>query len=232
MSKALLNAVGTIPLQLVSALAECLPLRRTLPLPESLIAATSPEGQRLLQHAESTASHAVLARTFEAESRRNFCGVASSVVVLNALGRRVTQDGFFTAAANRVRSREQVMTDGIALAELGRLLAAHGADVRVWPGEALEVKRLRRLIAGNLGRPGDFLLVNYHRQALGQAGTGHISPLAAYNRHADRVLVLDTAARKYPATWVRVPDLRRGIRTVDATSGRMRGIIEVRASNE
>jgi hypothetical protein len=46
------------------------------------------------------------------------------------------------------------------------------------------------------------MLVNYERAALGQAKTGHISPIAAYNAKADRLLVLDVATYKYPPVWV------------------------------
>lgn len=66
----------------------------------------------------------------------------------------------------------------------------------------------------------------YQRELLGQDRVGHISPLAAYDR--DKVLILDTAAHKYPPTWAPVERLFAAMQTVDGSSGKMRGYVEVR----
>jgi len=70
--------------------------------------------------------------------------------------------------------------------------------------------------------------VNYDRKALGQAGGGHISPVAAYHAPTDRVLILDVARYRYPSVWVPLADLWEAIRTTDSTSGRSRGVVVVR----
>ena len=54
----------------------------------------------------------------------------------------------------------------------------------------------RREAAQALSRPGDYVLVNYDRKALGQAGPGHISPLGAYDAKTDRFLILDVSSYK------------------------------------
>ena len=69
------------------------------------------------------------------------------------------------------------------------------------------------------------LLVNFSRMVFGQTGTGHFSPVAAYNRSKDSALVLDTARFKYPAFWVSAEELWRSCETMDRDTGRARGVI-------
>ena len=73
----------------------------------------------------------------------------------------------------------------------------------------------------------DFLIVNYNRQTLHQQGTGHISPVAAYNAESNRFLILDVAAYKYPSTWVSATELWDAMNTVDSSSGESRGFLLV-----
>ena len=63
--------------------------------------------------------------------------------------------------------------------------------------------------------------------SLGQGETGHISPVAAYDRQTDSLLIMDTASNKYPPTWVPLELLVKAMRTVDSASGRMRGYVEI-----
>eukprot|EP00450_Noctiluca_scintillans_P035918 CAMPEP_0194550910 /NCGR_PEP_ID=MMETSP0253-20130528/95953_1 /TAXON_ID=2966 /ORGANISM="Noctiluca scintillans" /LENGTH=483 /DNA_ID=CAMNT_0039398361 /DNA_START=1 /DNA_END=1449 /DNA_ORIENTATION=+ len=65
--------------------------------------------------------------------------------------------------------------------------------------------------------------VSYTRQALGQAGDGHYSPIGAYNKRRSMVLVLDTARFKYPPHWLLVSDLWRAMRATNEQTGRSRG---------
>ena len=48
------------------------------------------------------------------------------------------------------------------------------------------------------------MLVNFSRPSLGQTGSGHFSPIAAWHPASDMALVLDTARFKYPAFWAPV----------------------------
>jgi hypothetical protein len=47
---------------------------------------------------------------------------------------------------------------------------------------------------------------------------GHISPLAAYDTKADRLLILDFARHKYPPVWVTTSDLFRAMNTSDSSN--------------
>jgi hypothetical protein len=74
---------------------------------------------------------------------------------------------------------------------------------------------------------GDRLVVNYQRSAIAQQGSGHISPIAAYDSRSDRVLILDVARYRYPAVWVESEALWRAMGTVDKASGQSRGLLSL-----
>ncbi|MCP9820767.1 phytochelatin synthase family protein [Synechococcus sp. Cruz-9H2] len=227
-----LALVALPPLLLPRALAQ--PAAATIPLPE-------PRGQSLLLQSVDRADYGPLAEQFLTQANLAYCGVASMVMVLNSLAvpapaaagfgsyRFWTQENVFEAAATRaVLSPELVARQGMTLQELGALLASHGVQARAIHGDRLSLAQFRLLVRSNLARADDRLLVNYLRPSLGQAGGGHISPLAAYHTATDRVLILDVARYRYPSVWVPLGDLWQAIRTTDSSSGRSRGVVVVR----
>lgn len=207
------------------------PLERQ-PLPARLVALDSPAGQALLAGSEAIADYDDLQANFVAQSRKSYCGVASAVVALNALHASRTpfdQRTVFDAPSVPVRSLK-VSFIGMSLREFGELLQAHGARVRVVRASATDVDAFRREVRANLAREGDYLLVNYARERLGQAPSGHISPIAAYHAGSDRLLVLDVAANRYPPAWVRLPDMWEAMRApLSAKTPVSRGFVVVQA---
>ncbi len=208
------------------------PARQILPLPPELIALDTPEGQALLTGALS-ADLAPLTAHFVAQETGSFCGVASGIAVLGALGQPagqpLNQTSFFEGPAGAVRGRYAVMFGGMALEQLAALLEVNGLDAEPIFASDLDLDGLRALLRDNLGREGDALIANFYRPTLGEEGGGHHSPIAAYNLNADRVLVLDTAAYKYPPTWVPAASLLAAMQTPDEASGRSRGLVVARA---
>lgn len=224
--------IVAVPLLLLAALLlfawnAAVPRMDLQPLPTDLVDLGTNAGQTLLAEAEDASDYPILAAHFQSQWLKSYCGVASSVAVLTAMGAEVTQAGFFTAEAQSVRPRWRVVVAGMALDELGGLLDAHGASVSVRHADAFDAETFREVVARNLSRPGDYLIVNYDREILGQEGAGHISPLAAYDGETDMVLVMDTAAYRYPQTWVPLDRLYDAMATKDSGSDRMRGYVEV-----
>jgi hypothetical protein len=211
-----------------------------LPVPQQLIAGDSATGQKLFVGSGYTADYDALMAHFVAQTRPAFCGVASSVVVLNSLpagpvmkgipAEQLTQQSFFDDATSKVRNEWRVTFGGMTLAQLRDLLNAHGANATATYASDTTLDAFRELAKTNLATPGDYLLVNYQRGALGQRPTGHISPLAAYNAENDRFLILDVAAYKYPPVWVKAEDLWSGINAIDPSTGRTRGFVVVKAA--
>ena len=207
--------------------------------PAPLIPLTATAGQALLlQPSTLRADYAPLAQWFETQANLAYCGVASSVMVLNSLAlpapaaagygpyRFWTQTNLFAAPASaRFVRPERVARQGMDLEQLDGLLASQGLGVQRFYGDGLSLAQFRLLLRRNLADPADRILANYDRRALGQAGGGHISPLAAYDPRSDRVLILDVARYRYPAAWVAAPDLWRAVRSLDRSSGRSRGLL-------
>lgn len=203
------------------------PKHEPLSLPDGLIAASDSIGVRLLRDADAKADYVQLSEHFESQELRSFCGVASSVAVLNSLGRDLDQSTFFDLEANELKSRLGVILSGMTLADLASFLMAHNTTAKVQHADSVSIEELRKIVRENLQNPDDFLLVNYQREVLGQRRVGHISPVAAYDDESDRVLILDTAAYNYPPTWVPLTRLYAAMNTTDPSSGKARGLVEV-----
>lgn len=206
------------------------------PLPATLVALDSTEGQRLLDEADAKADLVPLLEQYLTQSAGNFCGVASGVMVLNAMqvpapnakewgAQHYTQDNFWNDCAKGVLS--PTLMPGMTVDQLGDLLQCHPASAHVVHAADTSLEDFRALALKNLSTQGDFLIVNYDRAGVGQESMGHISPLGAYNAKADKVLLLDVARYKYPPVWADVPALFAAMQTNDFVSAKTRGFVSV-----
>ena len=202
-----------------------------LPLPTHLIPVDSLQGQEVLAKSSFVSDYSLLTKSFVRQARRAFCGVATSVAILNALypnQKKIDQSTFFTEETQQVRTSFQVTFGGMTLEELRGLLKSHGAHVRAVHASTTDIDTFRNLAKENLNNPSDFIIVNYQRAQLGQVKSGHISPLAAYHAASDRFLILDVAAHRYPPVWVSTAALWAAMNTIDNTSQQSRGFIIVK----
>lgn len=110
---------------------------------------------------------------------------------------------------------------GYQLRQFDALLRAHDVATRlVVVDEAMPDATIRRELVDNLRRGGDFVVVNYRRREVGQAGGGHISPLGAYDDETDSVLVLDVNPASAGWVWMPVTTLIKGMRSFDTVENR------------
>jgi hypothetical protein len=77
---------------------------------------------------------------------------------------------------------------------------------------------------------GPFVVAAYAREALGQTGVGHYSPIGGYHKEQDMVLLLDVARFKYPPHWVSVKDLHKAMMRIDDATGLPRGYVTINKS--
>ncbi|MCL1636116.1 phytochelatin synthase family protein [Luteimonas sp. SX5] len=239
MKRSLAVVLGAVPLLLLLAAGGVgwnryfrTPSVDRLPIPEQLVSIQSPSGRKLVAQSGYAADYDSLAANFVAQMRGSFCGVASSVVVINAMrdeDDHIDQSTFFTEAVEEIASSWRVSVSGMSLNQLGRALRAHGADATVVYASDTDLEAFRRIARKNLRATGDFLLVNYQRAELGQTEGGHISPIAAYDHETDRFLILDVAAHKYPSVWVPATLLWDAMNApLNPSSQRTRGFLIVR----
>jgi Phytochelatin synthase len=212
-------------------------LAQTLPLPGSLIDLRSDQGEQLLHDSDALVN-------FITQKAQTFCGVASSVMVLNALQlpapavpeydpyHTFTQDNFLTDKTEAILPREVLVKQGMTLDQLGGLLATQPVAVEVHHAADTTVDAFRSTARDYLGSEGRFVIINYLRKAIGQEKGGHISPLAAYDAETDRFLILDVSRYKYPPIWVTAPALFDAMNTTDSDNqNRTRGYVLVRRAD-
>lgn len=197
------------------------------PLPESAVPFHTPASSALLQQAGSVDVDP-LVRSWQRQETGSWCGVASSVTVLNARGASLTQSGFFTPEATAVRSWLATVTGGMPLRDLEGMVEAHGAEAEVTHASEASLEAFRAELQRNTHTAGDYLIVNYDRKVLGQSGGGHISPVGAVSADGSQVLILDTASYKYPFHWVATEALFDAMNTPDSETAQSRGWVVVR----
>ncbi|MEO6410577.1 MAG: phytochelatin synthase family protein [Burkholderiaceae bacterium] len=110
---------------------------------------------------------------------------------------------------------------GYQLRQFDELLRANGlATQLVVVDERRTDAAIRFELVANLARPGDYVIVNYRREAVGQKGGGHISPLGAYDAPSDSFLVLDVNPAAAGWMWIPAATLIKGMRTFDTVENR------------
>jgi glutathione gamma-glutamylcysteinyltransferase len=203
------------------------------PLPKMLVAFASDEGRALFREALGEGhleGFFALAEQFHTQADPAFCGLASLVVVLNALGidpgrlwkgpwRWYSEELLDCCAPlDRVRQR------GVSLDELACLARCNGAGVRVTRADEQGPAELRASVReACASSKGSIAVVSYAREDLGQTGEGHFSPVGGYHAARDLVLLLDVARFKYPPHWVPLELLYRATQRADPATGRPRG---------
>lgn len=203
----------------------------------------TPDSDKWLASAEK-GDFLPLMSQFVSEYQATFCGIASSVMALNALDIKRPlapkwypyyywdQDNIFTEEVlKQVKPVSGVDAGGITLAQLETLLNLSGAKAEKTFAQDTDVDAFRTAARAALNDPDAILIVNFARDVFGQAGLdggGHISPIAAYNEEADRFLVLDVARYKYLPSWATAETLYAAMNTTDTSSNKSRGFVVVR----
>ena len=176
------TVVGLLAAGVVPAASE------TLPLPDTLVALQSEEGEALLFGAEARADYVPLSLYFVTQQNPAYCGPATIAMVLNALDIArppsdmtiglglFDQDNIFDARAEAAKPHAEVMRNGMTLDDLGAILAAYDLNVQVRHAGDSSLDEFRKTAVAEVGSAGRFVLVNYLRAGIGQEKGGHISP--------------------------------------------------------
>jgi len=143
---------------------------------------------------------------------------------------RYTQDNVITSGA---KTRAQVLGEpmlingaskrdfGYQLRQFEQMLRANGLSTQaVVVDDRKPESEVRADLVANLSHAGDYVVVNYRREAVGQSGGGHISPLGAYDAASDSFLVLDVNPAAAGWVWMPLATLVKGMRTFDTVENR------------
>jgi hypothetical protein len=231
-----LFSVAALVLALFASTAQA----ETLPLPQNLVGAATDAGEALLVGAEAREAYFPLANNFLTQKNQAFCGVASIVMVLNAMQlqapavpefdpyRTFTQDNVLDIRTETVLPVATIMKQGMTLDQIGFILTSKDVGAEVHHAAESNLESFRELARKHLATPDQFVIVNYLRKAINQEKGGHISPLAAYDQETDRFLILDVARYKYPPVWVTAAELFGAMNTQDSDNeNKTRGFVLV-----
>jgi hypothetical protein len=210
----------------------------TLQLPPSLIGLGSDAGRQLFFQSAAREAYWPLSMQFVTQKNQAYCGVATMVMVLNALGvaapatpgiepfTTFTQDNVLNEKTELVLLQSVLVKKGMTLDQFGSLMQTHGVRTEVIHAARSAVDQFRTSAVKYLSAPRHHVVVNYLRRAIGQEKGGHISPLAAYDAKTDRFLILDVSRYKYSPVWVKTEDLFAAMNTVDDDNdGQTRGFV-------
>lgn len=211
-------------------------------LPPSLIALSSPVGKSLLVNSissRSAESYFPLVEQFLTQSDPAYCGLTTLAMVLNALSidPEVQWKGIWRWFDEELLiknscflDRKMVKEDGIIMEEFSALGHCHGADIEIKRTSEHSIDSLRTDIINVVQSTQTFLVASFHRGVLNQTGSGHFSPIAAYDRDKDLALVLDVARFKYTPYWVSIHTLHKAMSSLDTATSLPRGWFLVSAS--
>uniref|UniRef100_A0A914CT75 glutathione gamma-glutamylcysteinyltransferase n=1 Tax=Acrobeloides nanus TaxID=290746 RepID=A0A914CT75_9BILA len=72
---------------------------------------------------------------------------------------------------------------------------------------------------------GVFVMANYRRQSIGVGASPHMSPIGAYHKDSDMLMILDTNSKYYESAWVPLHLMFDAIKTIDHHANKSRGIL-------
>lgn len=218
----------------------CTAYAKDLELPQNLIAYNSAKGVELFNSSNVKQDYWKLSQYFVTQKNLSYCGIASTVMVLNSLGVQppidgkyapyslFTQNNIFTQKVLEKFKPNDIIFHGMTLAQVGRLFKLYGLNVSVIYPTSINFKQFNALIVNALKQPNEYVVVNFCREQIKEKGCGHFSPLAAYNKSTDRFLLMDVSRYKYPPVWVKARDLWLAVNTRDNASHKDRGILIVK----
>jgi glutathione gamma-glutamylcysteinyltransferase len=223
-------------------------------LPSNLIQFSSKEGKKLFTKSlvsDMANAYFPLSEQFLSQSDPAYCGVATLIMILNAMGidPKIVWKGAWRWFGSEEMilekcciNPERVKRAGILMEEFCSLAECQGLRVDLKrpcaPSQGDELNPCHTMYdfrkdvinatknppsSGDNGAEGAFLVVAYSRSSLGQTGSGHFSPVAAYSKETDKCLILDVARFKYPPYWVSIEELYEAMRPEDVVTHKSRG---------
>ena len=116
---------------------------------------------------------------------------------------------------------KQVTDFGYQIRQLDEMLRANGVTTKltIVDGDKLD-EDIRTELVENLQRRGDYVIIAFLREAVGERGGPHVSPLGAYDAESDSFLVLDVNPASTDWVWMPTKTLIKGMRTFDKIENR------------
>ena len=212
-------------------------------LKEPAVAFSSDEGKILFGNSLAAGNAEIFFPLFESyntQSAPAYCGLTSLCVAMNALlidPRRIWQGvwrWFSEELLDCCDPLEVIQLKGITLPKLHCLAKCQGAESMMTYAPETSLESFREIVRKSCSIENgekSVVIASYSRKSLNQTGTGHFSPLGAYNQERDMVLILDTARFKLPPHWVPLSRLYDAMLENDPETNKARGYLIIRCSD-
>jgi len=205
------------------------------PLPAPAVELSSARGVELFSEALTAGTARCFFRLMEQLHTQNepqFCGLATLVTVLNALNvdpqRRWKGNWrFYSEELLDCVSLSVVREKGIDFDKLASLARCNGLVVSAQRATSTTLDDFRQAVSQASASEKSCLVLAYSRQAVGQTGSGHYSPLGAYHAPSDMVLILDCARFKYRPHWLPTELMWNAMNHVDPDTQLSRGFMHM-----
>jgi glutathione gamma-glutamylcysteinyltransferase len=221
------SAAASSSIPAVSAPPKTTFYRRSLP--DTCVAFSSPQGRQYfasaMQH-RGLKSYFHLMEQYTTQSEPAFCGISTLVISLNALAvdpRQIWKGSwrwYEESMLNCCIDLEQAKETGITMATFNCLALCQGLSTEVHYVDEAEnanpnstapsLEHFRARVREACVETDDdddaavvdrVLIASYSRRVLKQTGSGHFSPIAAYDEESDTVLIMDTVRFLY-CLWI------------------------------
>lgn len=195
------------------------------------------KGIEMFLESEFRSAYWPLSQYYESQINGTYCGVASAVMVLNALNiprpfawpndnvKLFTQANFFSEAVLKVVDHDAILEKGMSLHELARAISAWGVQTKSLYASNLTEQMFREFLKNTLVQTDRFIIANYYRPLIQGVYGGHFSPIAAYDQKTDSLLLLDVYRHEFTSTWIEVPKFLEAMQKMSTESGLSRGLI-------
>jgi Phytochelatin synthase len=198
-------------------------------------------GMRMLDQSQAKRNFIALISNFTTQINATYCSIASTAMVFNAggvprPGSTENPNGHYFDQVNlidEVKHKfdvDKVLKQGVTLDNYGQFLSFFPVQATITHAADTTLDAFRTSAIATLETPHEYLVVNYYRPDVGQAGGGHFSPVAAYDAVTDRFLILDVTRGKYPPAWVPATRLFSAMNAVDSDSGLSRGFVVIKTT--
>lgn len=200
-------------------------------LGKKVIPFSSAEGMRRFFSAPKSPSHLQLMERFEPQSNPVFCGVTSSVIVLNSLlpypsPSKFQQFTFLDKKTDRIKPRKRILKAGpqagLTLTQVVKILKLKTPQTKIQVLQNHRAEFVQYLL-----KPKYRVIANFATDQIWGGRGGHFSPLAAYDPSSHSVLILDVAQHRTPWYWCPVELLVKASMKIDLESNEPRGFVIV-----
>ena len=182
-------------------------------------------------------------RYYQGQITTKTCGLASAAMVMNTLDieapfvpeyypvKQFNQKNFLNEKNSAIRSFKQIEVDGMTLPEMAKMFTVDWpVDVTVYHASELSLDQFRRVLLETLASKDQRVIGNFKNDILeGASRYGHLSPIAAYNKDTDEVLIMDVARHFTGPYWTSVERLYQAANTMDSSSEKSRGLLVIQA---